>query len=117
MTTLYEEVYKVDKDFADFVKKALSTQPKTEDDMVMGEDDTKSITVTFSDGYSMDIKICGVKFEEGADNRPWCEAVLFNEEGGEVACSEVSDKFFGDWGFAVDGACIGERVYRVEVVE
>lgn len=65
-------------------------------DGYFGEDDTISITITFLEGYEMDIKCCGVQYEEGGNNVAWTEAVLF-KDGCEVACSEPSEEFFGEW--------------------
>lgn len=56
------------------------------------EDHTISHTVKFPDGKQMDVKCCGAQ-EEGS----WTEAVLFNENGVELCCSEVSDQYDGTW--------------------
>ena len=57
-----------------------------------GEDYTISNTVVFQDGMQMDIKCCGAK-----DECSWTEAVLFDKNGCEVCCSEVSDRYNGTW--------------------
>lgn len=51
-------------------------------------------TVTFANGYQMDIKVCTDTPEDGTI---WSEAVLFTPEGCEVACTEVSDGLLGEW--------------------
>lgn len=66
----------------------------------LGEDNTFSITAVFPDGRQMDIKCCGTKDEnEGA----WTEAVLFEPSGGEICCTDVEDRFLGEWELEVDG--------------
>lgn len=62
------------------------------------EDNTLSNTVTFSDGMQMDIKCCGCQ-----DGPSWCEAVLFDKNGMELACSEVEDEYTGNWLITYDG--------------
>ena len=77
-----------------------------------GEDDTVSITVQFPEGYEMDIKCCGVQYEEGGNNVAWTEAVLF-KDGCEVAVSEPSEDFWGEWELEADGITFkGEVVVR-----
>ena len=46
----------------------------------------------FPDGNEMDIKCCGAQ-----DDSSWIEAVLFNRDGSELCCSEVSDRYDGTW--------------------
>lgn len=60
----------------------------------MDEYETYSHTAVFSNGYQADIKLCS-----GGEDYNWTEAVLFNEKGGEVACSEPSDELLGLWEF------------------
>lgn len=57
-----------------------------------GENCTISHTVVFPDGKQMDIKCCGAR-----DERSWTEAVLFDKNGCELCCSEVSDRYNGTW--------------------
>ena len=70
--------------------------PKSEAETIsgylQGEDHTISHTVVFRDGMQMDIKCCGAK-----DDCSWTEAVLFDKNGCEVCCSEVSDRYNGTW--------------------
>ena len=77
---------------AETIKKFLSMQPESED-QCLGENETMTYTAQFGHGMEMDIKVCGVQFEEGGDNRPWTEAVLF-KDGHELCCSEPDDIFF-----------------------
>ncbi len=66
-------------------------QAKTPDQF-QGKDNTISHTVTFSDGKQMDIKCCGAREEKS-----WTEAVLFDENGCELCCSDVSDRYDTTW--------------------
>ena len=68
----------------------------------MGEDSTIVYTARFDDGMEMDIKVCGVQFREGENNRPWTEAVLFRD-GSEVACTEPAEDYFGLWEIEYEG--------------
>lgn len=73
----------------------LNKEPKCEADC-LPEDITITESFRFSDEYEMDIKCCGVQYEEGGSNTAWSEAVLF-KNGCEVCCSEPSDNFEGEW--------------------
>lgn len=74
----------------------------------MGEDDTYTETVTFSNGYQMDIKCCGTQDDVG-----WTEAVLFNEHGAQIAYTDPSDEYDGEWELEDDEG----NQYRVDVVQ
>lgn len=79
------------------VERLLSEEPSCRENC-FGEDDAFSKTATFADGTMMDVKVCGVEYDEDAEtNLPWTEAVLFNERGSETACSEPSEDYFGEW--------------------
>ena len=57
------------------------------------DEDHKIIhTVVFPDGKQMDVKCCGAQ-----EDCSWTEAVLFDENGCELCCSEVSDRYDGIW--------------------
>lgn len=56
------------------------------------ENNTVSVTAVFPDGCEMDIKCCGCQSEPS-----WTEAVLFNAKGGELCCTDPSDRFAGEW--------------------
>lgn len=86
---------RISKKDADEIKKLLSEKPKDESSC-FGEDETISYTADFGNGMEMDIKLCGVRFEEGESNLPWTEAVLF-DHGCEVCHTEPGDDFFGTW--------------------
>lgn len=90
------KIIKLDSSEVKWIKKALSVEPECESDC-MGEDETYSRTVVFDRHMSMDVKLCGVQYNPNASsNLPWTEAVLFRD-GSEIACSEASDDFFGEW--------------------
>ena len=78
-----------------WIKDVMTNKPEDESSC-FGEDETYSVTARFDDGIEMDIKLCGVQFQEDEDNLPWTEAVLF-KNGTEVMCSEPEDEFFGEW--------------------
>lgn len=69
-------------------------------------DETITYTATFPDGMEADIKL--VICEDGL---PYTEGILF-ENGCEVACTDCSDTYVGDWCFDVNGTeyhvCIEE---------
>lgn len=66
-------------------------QAKTAEEF-QNEDHTISHTVVFPDGKQMDVKCCGA--QEGCS---WTEAVLFDQNGCELCCSEVSDRYDSTW--------------------
>ena len=94
--TIYVDVEKAAK-----IYRMLHAQP-VDRAHCMGEDETYSMTAVFDDGCEVDVKICGVQYEEGGDNTPWTEAVLFKNRC-EVACTEPSDEYFGEWRLETDG--------------
>ena len=59
----------------------------------MKEDEAHTETIKFPNGYKMDIKIVVPSWED----LTWTEAVLFDSKGNQVACSEPSDYFMGEW--------------------
>ena len=88
----------------------LSHEPVSEEEC-FGEDAVITYTAKFEDGMEMDIKLCGVQYEEEESNLPWTEAVLFRN-GCELTHSEVSDEYFGLWELEYDGdvySCLVER--------
>ena len=93
--TRYKKTLWLQKDTADRINHYLTVEPKDESEC-LGEDRTITYSFGFEGGYDMDIKCCGVKFHEGESNLAWTEAVLFRH-GSEVARTEPSDEFFGEW--------------------
>ena len=86
---------RIPREEARHIQYLLTHKPKDESEC-MGEEETVVYTVNFGNSYEMDIKLCGVQYEEGGYNLPWTEAVLFHNAS-EVACSEPDDEFFGHW--------------------
>ena len=90
----------------DYINKLLYNEPKDETE-ALGENFTYTASAYFPTGYTMDIKICGVSYDKYGCNLPWCEAVLFDENGQQVAYTEPQEEFFGTW-------CIDEYAVTVE---
>lgn len=68
------------------------------EDEYQGEDNTIIYTARFPDGKEMDIKCCGCRNEAS-----WTEAVLFDEQGNELACTDVEEEFAGLWQLTCQG--------------
>ena len=103
----YDRILVIEHQKAERIRYLLEHEPKTEKEC-MPEDEVITYTADFGNGFEMDVKICGVQYQEGQDNLPWTEAVLFYE-GEEIACSEPSENFFGVWGLQIaDG-----KLFRV----
>ena len=97
---VFKKILTVPKDQTDYIERLLTVEPKSREDC-FGEDSVISVTAVFEDGIEMDIKVCGVQFEEGESNLPWTEAVLF-KNGCECGCPDPCDEFFGEWEFTND---------------
>ncbi len=97
---IYEKSIIVPAQKAGYITKILQHEPENQDDC-FGEDETISYTASFENGIEVDVKICGVQYEEGKSNLPWTEAVMF-QRGSEVQCSEPESEFFGKWEFKND---------------
>ena len=109
------KTYILNKHDSEYLTKLLSTEPTCESEC-FGEDETYSITIKFPNNFEVDIKCCGVQYEEPWDdeddeddedicptsNLPWTEAVLFCN-GSECCCTEPSDGIFGEWELECDG--------------
>jgi len=102
MKKIYEEKIVVANEEANKINYYLHHIPANESEC-MGEDETIVNTAKFENGYQLDIKCCGVQFHAGEVNTAWTEAVLFDKNGTELYCSEVSDAYFGDWEIEYDG--------------
>lgn len=82
-----------------YIKKLLMTQPTNESEC-FGEDNHITNTADFGNGWEMDIKLCGIQYDEDCEDcTPWTEAVLFYN-GIEIACTEPSDDYKGEWTLA-----------------
>ena len=60
----------------------------------------------------MDIRLCGSRNDGSGQNPLWTEAVLFDEDGRQVACTDPETFFFGTWELDYEGVS-----YRVDVIE
>lgn len=105
----HEKTVKVSAGLLSQINKYLREEPKYESEC-LGEDETISVTAKFDNGIEMDIKCCGVQFEEGIGNTAWTEAVLFHN-GSEIAHTDVCDTFEGEWELED-----GDDVYCVNIV-
>lgn len=105
----HEKTVKVPAKLLSQINKYLREEPKDESEC-LGEDETISVTAQFENGIEMDIKCCGVQFEEGGNNTAWTEAVLFRN-GSQIACTEVCDIFEDKWELED-----GDDIYCVNIV-
>lgn len=93
------------------LRKYLSKEPESPKEC-LGEDETITFTADFGKGIQMDIKVCGVQYEEGGSNIAWSEAVLF-ENGSQVAYSDAGEEIDGSpWELEYAG-----NLYDVHVLE
>lgn len=111
----YEATIVVPHDVALKIKRALAWKEGDSPDYRLGEDDTIYYTAEFENGLQADVKCCGCQYDERdpGNNCAWAEMVLFTPQGSEVACSEVSDEYFGEW--SIYGG--NDDEYIVNVVE
>lgn len=85
-----EKIIKVSPRELAFIEAALKLP-------IMPEEQAKSFTADFGNGYEMDVKICGAE-----NDSAWTEAVLFHN-GAQVSCTEPADDFLGEWELEDDG--------------
>lgn len=110
----YETRIVVDSKTADKINWALNVEPD-EESVCMGEDETVIKTATFSNGFQMDIKCCGVQYKEGESNLVWAEAVLFDGHGKELCFTEPAEDFFKTWELEYSGDIYCAEVEREPV--
>lgn len=92
----YERIIKIGKREAEQINKHLHVEPTCEDEC-LGENGAIVNTAIFDNGIEMDIKCCGVQYNEDEEsNTAWTEAVLFLN-GSEICCTEPSDEYLGEW--------------------
>lgn len=101
MDNKYLAFVNVTKTEAEYLESALTTPD------FMSEDETFTKTAKFRNGYEMDIKCCGAD-----DDVAWCEAVLFDENGSQVAYTDPSDDFFDEWELEDNGITYIVRVKK-----
>ena len=87
----------------------LTHEPKSKAESVP-EGEVLGYAINLDSSYCMVVRICGVQYLPAEDNRPWCEAILY-ENGMEVACTDATGEFFGEWKIAYKGE---EFVVRIE---
>lgn len=106
----YEQKIKIDRIEAEQINKHLHVEPTCADEC-LGEDIAITNTAKFENGFEMDIKCCGVQYnEDDESNTAWTEAVLF-QNGNELCSTEPSDEYLGEWILEYDG---NEYVVLVE---
>ncbi len=86
----------------DLAKKIYRYTNHPDLDCYLDEDETIVKTAKFDDGFTADIKCCGVQWEDSGNNCAWTEGILYDAEGKQVACTEPDDNFFGVWMFYDD---------------
>ena len=91
------------------ITRVLNTVPENEKGCFT-EDESITYTADFGDGIEMDVKVCGVSYEEGESNKPYTEAVLFRN-GCKLCCTDPDEDFFGEWKLKHEGI-----TYIAEVV-
>jgi len=88
------------------------------DSAIVGEHTIATYTAKFSNGIEADIKVCGVKESQDAEEdecTPYIDAVLF-ENGNEIGCIEPGfDKLDGEYLFYFPNSM--DEMLRVIVAE
>lgn len=108
---IFEKTIYISKEEADQINKHLTVEPTCADEC-LGEDIAITHTAKFDNGIEMDIKCCGVQYEEkNESNLAWTEAVLF-DSGHQVCYTEVYDGYLGEWICEYNG---NEYITYVEV--
>lgn len=108
---IFEKTITVPADTAKLIDRYIGVNPKSEDDC-LSIDETIRYTADFSNGVEVDVKCCGVDYDDDPDaiNTAWTEAVLF-KNGCEQDNIFGEDEFFCDWEFEYD-----ENEYIVHVI-
>ena len=106
----YQSFIYISTEDAAKIKKYLTEEPTSKENC-FGEDCTYTKTAVFPNGVEMDIKLCGVQFQENKSNLPWTEAVLFNKSGREITHSDICDEFTGTWTLETN-----KNTYTVDVI-
>ena len=92
---VYIETLYLDGAEIDRINSYLNNPQRVEDSL--GEDSTIIHSVVFNNGYSADVKCCGVKWHDGQNNSAWTEAILYDDKGYQVDFSEPESTFEGQW--------------------
>lgn len=108
----YTAAIEIEPAEAKIINKYMHEEPTDESDC-LGEDETITHTAVFSNGYQMDIKCCGVQYNENeTTNTAWSEAVLFDKQNNQIAYTEPCDTYFGEWQLEANG-----NEYTANVIE
>ncbi|PLS19145.1 hypothetical protein CVD28_01685 [Bacillus sp. M6-12] len=91
----YGAIIYVDKKEAEEMERILSIQegdcPDYDHDATI-----KTYTAKFANGFQADIKVCN-------GDTPYIDNVLFDEQGCEVDCPEISESLLGEYDFQFEG--------------
>lgn len=99
----YKETITVSHEIAEKIKRYMNVEPENQDEC-LGEDEKFDYEVTFPDGKRMAVQVCGVQYRENEPgNTAWSQAVLWDENGRELAYTDVSEDFLGEWELDYDG--------------
>jgi len=84
----------------------VNEEPENETDFeerFLSEDEMFKISVVFDDGFTMDIMVCGVQYEDGGSNTCFSQAVLYDQDGTKVAWTASEHHFKGIWSLQYEG--------------
>lgn len=91
----YHQVLKISDQELDVIQRYLSA---VREDDYQSPDNIITHTAQFPDGMQMDIKCCGSQ-----DGPSWTEAVLFDQNGQELTCTEVCEEYMRLWELEYSG--------------
>lgn len=111
MGKTHRQTVAIDEWLDERIRHILEDEPADEAECFGEKEPAITVTARFDDGREVDVKCCGVRYEEGGSNVGWTEAVLFDGSGCELCCSEVGEAFTGEWALEADG-----DTYVVDVV-
>lgn len=111
MAKRFEKTVAISENLAERVRHILEDEPASYEDCFGSKEPAITVTAIFDDGHMVDVKCCGVDYEEGGCNTGWTEAVMFDSAGCELGFTDVEDYFVGDW--AIED---GDAEYIVHVV-
>ncbi len=95
--TKYTVHVPVSKEDLDRVKAILSgDEDPVPGSVSLGRNETITHTAKFPDGRQMDVKCCH-------GDPAWTEAVLFNDRGEELCCTEAAEDYEGEWTIGYGG--------------
>lgn len=90
----YRATIEVDKATSDFIHSLENeTGQYAYDKYGLKRDEIITYGTTFENGMQADVKFV----ISDSENTNWAEAVLFDENGNELTCTDVDDNFFGEW--------------------